>query len=67
MEYYEEDSFEEKDWDEEVESDGINSAERGVIAGYERTVEEDEAGGRKGEEKENYETDDGEFIPEEFD
>ena len=56
MEDYEEDSFEEKDWDEELEGDGISPSERGIIAGYEQTVEDDEAGGRKGEERESFES-----------
>ncbi|MBW3010944.1 hypothetical protein KY335_04905 [Candidatus Woesearchaeota archaeon] len=66
MEYYEEDSFEEKDWDEELESDGIDPAERGLIEGYERTAEEDEAGGRKGEEKESFEPEDDELLDDDF-
>ncbi len=64
---FEEDSFEEKDWDEELEGDGISSAERGIIAGYEQTAEDDEAGGRRGEEKESYDAEESDSDPEEFD
>lgn len=55
MEYYEEEEFEERDWDEELESDSIDPAERGLIEGYERTAEKDDSGSRKEEERESFE------------